>query len=123
MDLIYKDEAYNIIGAAQEVHRILGNGFLEPIYQESLAVELTTRKIPHEKEKPLKITYKSHELNKQYIADFICYGTIILELKAIGQITKEHEAQLLNYLHATGCKLGLLINFGQTSLNVKRIVL
>ncbi len=123
MDILYKNETYNIIGAAQEVHRTLGHGFLEPIYQEALAIELTNRKISYQKEKELDISYKGQKLTKRYIADFICHDTIILEIKALNRLTKEHEAQLLNYLNATKHKLGLLINFGQPSLIVKRIIL
>ncbi len=118
---IYKTESYDIIGAAQEVHKILGNGFLEPVYQEALAIEFTTRKIPYEKEKELRITYKGQQLTKKYIADFICYNQIIIELKALTQLTPDHEAQLLNYLNATGHKLGILINFGEASLTFKRL--
>jgi len=123
MDILYKNETYNIIGAAQEVHRTLGHGFLEPIYQEALAIELTNRKISYQKEKELDISYKGQKLTKRYIADFICHDTIILEIKALNRLTKEHEAQLLNYLNATKHKLGLLINFGPPSLIVKRIIL
>ncbi len=123
MDILYKNETYHIIGAAQEVHRTLGHGFLEPIYQEALAIELTNRKILYQKEKELDITYKGQILTKRYIADFICHDTIILEIKALNRLTKEHEAQLLNYLNATKHKLGLLINFGQPSLAVRRIIL
>jgi len=123
MDILYKNETYNIIGAAQEVHRTLGHGFLEPIYQEALAIELTNRNILYQKEKELDITYKDQILTKRYIADFICHDAIILEIKALNRLTKEHEAQLLNYLNATKHKLGLLINFGQPSLAVKRIIL
>ncbi len=123
MDILYKNETYNIIGAAQEVHRTLGNGFLEAIYQEALAIELTNRNIPYQKEKELEIHYKGHKLTKRYLTDFICYQSIIIELKALNSLTTEHEAQLLNYLYATKHKLGLLINFGQPSLTFKRIII
>lgn len=123
MALIYKDEAFQIIGAAQEVHRQLGYGFLEPVYQDALAIEFTLRSVPYEKEKPLSILYKGHTLEKYYQADFFCYGKIIVELKALSQLTNDHEAQVLNYLKVTNTKLGILINFGQKSLVFKRLLL
>jgi GxxExxY protein len=123
MPLLYKSESYNIIGAAQEVHRVLGHGFLEPVYQEALAIEFRERKIPFEREKELKIIYKGQELSKQYQADFVCYESIIVELKALSQLTTEHDSQVLNYLKATGYSLGLLINFGESSLVFNRFVL
>lgn len=123
MNLIYKEEVYNIIGAAMEVHKVLGNGFLEGVYQEALAVEMDERLIPFEKEKEIQIYYKGLNLKKHYKADFVCYDKIILELKSLSSLNAEHEAQLLNYLKATGYKVGLLINFGQKSLIYKRFVL
>jgi len=123
MSLIYKDEAFQIIGAAQEVHRQLGYGFLEPVYQDALAVEFTLREIPYEKEKSLPVFYKGRTLDKYYQADFYCYGKIIIELKALAQLTNEHEAQVLNYLKVTGSKLGILMNFGQKSLAFRRLLL
>ena len=121
-DLIYKDESYNIIGAAIEVHRTLGHGFLEPVYQEALAYEFNLSKIPYEKEKKLQIHYKDIILEKVYVADFVCYDKIIVECKAIEKLLSEHESQVINYLNATGFKLGLLINFGQSEIEVKRLV-
>ncbi len=121
-DLIYKDESYNIIGAAIEVHRTLGHGFLEPVYQEALAYEFNLSKIPYEKEKKLQIHYKDIILEKVYVADFVCYDKIIVECKAIEKLLPEHESQVINYLNATGFKLGLLINFGQSEIEVKRLV-
>jgi len=123
MPLLYKTESYAIIGAAQEVHKILGHGFLESVYQEALSLEFTERDIPFEKEKELSITYKGQKLNKKYLADFVCYGNIIVELKAVSQLTTEHESQVLNYLKATGYNLALLINFGEPSLTFERLVL
>ena len=123
MSLIFEEETYAIIGAAMEVHKELGNGFLEAVYQEALAIEFVNRKIHVERESPLKIHYKNTQLSKVYIADFICYGKIIVELKAVLHLSVEHEAQLLNYLKATKLKLGLLINFGAKSLEHKRMVL
>ncbi|PWW81212.1 GxxExxY protein [Prosthecochloris marina] len=122
MELLYKDEAFQIIGAAQEVHRQLGHGFLEAVYQEALAVEFTLRTIPFEKEKSFPVFYKNQTLDKYYQADFYCYGKIIVELKALVQITSDHEAQVLNYLKITKSKLGILINFGQKSLVFRRLL-
>ena len=106
-----------------EVHKNLGCGFLEPVYQEALALEFNLRNIPFEKEKSLPISYKGYRLTKKYMADFICYDSIIIELKALSSLTSAHESQVVNYLKATGFKLGLLINFGVSSLKYKRLVL
>ncbi len=122
-DLLFKDECYKIVGACMEVHRTLGCGFLEPVYQEALAFELQRQGIPYEREKEYEINYKGLILSKTYKVDFLCYGNIIVELKALGQLSKEHMAQVLNYLKASHLKLGLLVNFGTTSLNYERIVL
>ncbi len=111
-DLLYKDEVYAIYGAAIEVHRELGHGFLEPVYQEALARELATRGIPFEKQKELRIAYKGELLDKTYQADFVCYGKIIVELKALSQLGGPEKAQVINYLKASGFELGLLLNFG-----------
>ena len=123
MDLIYPDEAYRIVGVAMQVHRELGCGFLEPVYQEALEILLKKEVIPYEREKRLPIYFMGELLNKEYFADFVCFGKIIVELKAVSQLTPVHEAQVLNYLKASGCKLGLLLNFGQASLVHRRIVL
>ncbi len=122
MSLLYKDESYEIIGAAMEVHKQLGNGFLEAVYQEALAVELESRKIPFKKESILEISYKGNVLSKYYIADFICYENIIVELKAVNELSGINEAQVINYLKAANIKLGILINFGTQSLEYKRLV-
>lgn len=121
--LIYKDECYRIVGACMEVHRVLGCGFLEGVYQEALELELMELAIPYAKECDLKISYKDKFLQKFYKADFICYSKIILEIKALDSLTTGHEAQLLNYLKATGLKLGLLVNFGEKSFAYKRMIL
>jgi GxxExxY protein len=120
--ILFKEEAFKIVGAAMEVHRELKNGFLEPVYQEALAKEFKIQNIPHETEILINIHYKGEKLNKCYRADFICFNEIIVELKALNDITKEHEAQLINYLKATQKKLGILINFGKSSLQYKRII-
>jgi GxxExxY protein len=111
-ELILGDECYAVIGAAMEVHSQLGPGFLEAVYQESLEMELGSRSIPFEAQKTLTIYYKGRPLKKEYIADIICYGQIIVELKAMDRLTGKEESQILNYLKATGLKAGLLINFG-----------
>ena len=117
-----KDKTYGIIGAAMSVHTELGMGFLEAVYGDALAIELKRRHIPFEREKSIHIMYKGQKLNHYYVADFLCYGDIIVELKAVEQIQSVHMAQVLNYLSATGYKLALLINFGEKSLKYKRIV-
>lgn len=122
-DIVYKEEAYKIIGAAMTVHRELGPGFLEAVYQDALEIEFKIKSIPNIREKQLKIKYKEHILNKYYMADFVCYDKIIVELKAEKELTKIDEAQAFNYLKATGYKLALLINFGESSLRYKRIVI
>jgi len=120
--LLYKSESYRIIGAAMTVHRELGSGFLEAVYQEALEIEFGSLKIPYEAQVPLNVTYKGNPLKKQYLADFVCFGKIIVEIKALSGLTAEHEAQVLNYLKASGFKLGLLINFGEESLFFQRLI-
>jgi GxxExxY protein len=120
--MIYKDEAYKIIGAAMAVHADLGPGFLETVYQEALAIEFELRKIPFRQEVLLPVTYKGYPLGNKYKADFICFDGIVVETKAINQLIGLNEAQVINYLKATGYILGLLINFGEESLKYKRIV-
>ena len=117
-----KDKTYGIIGAAMSVHTELGMGFLEAVYGDALAIELERRHIPFEREKSIHIMYKGQKLNHYYVADFLCYGDIIVELKAVEQIQSVHMAQVLNYLSATGYKLALLIKFREKSLKYKRIV-
>jgi len=119
-EYIFKDETYKIIGACMEVHKTLGNGFLEAVYQEALEEEFKLQNIPFEREKKISISYKDRMLHKYYIADFVCYNQIIVELKALSTLTSEHEAQILNYLKATEYNIGLLINFGEKSLQYKR---
>jgi len=122
-ELILKDEVYSIVGCAIEVHKELGFGFLEAVYQEAMELELTQRRIPFEAQLPLAISYKGQLLRKEYNADLICYGQIIVELKALERLSGREEAQLLNYLKATGYRVGLLINFGNSpKLEWKRFV-
>ena len=115
-------DTYAIIGAAMEVHRELGCGFLEVPYQEALARELSEKAIPFAREVSLPIFYKGRPLDCLYRADFICFGAVIVELKAIKTIGPVEEAQLLNYLKATGHERGLLLNFGAASLQIKRMI-
>ena len=122
--IYYKQESYSIIGAALEVYNNLRHGFLEPVYQEALEREFSTRSIPYEREKELTIYYKDKPLKQTYKADFVCYGEIIVELKAVSELNDAHRSQLYNYLHATGCTLGILINFGNSErLEYERKVL
>ena len=110
--LIYEEETYALRGAIFEVYREMGCGFLEAVYQECLARELRMRDIPFEARKELVLRYKGTPLIHTYQPDLICYEKIILELKAVKELAPEHQAQLLNYLKASGLKLGLLVNFG-----------
>ena len=121
-ELLLKDEVYSIIGAAMEVHSILGCEFLEPVYQEALEIELRKRKIPYAPQKQLPIYYKDNRLKKTYVADYIAFEKIVIEIKAITHLSSLEEAQLLNYLKATDHEVGLLINFGAESLQWKRMV-
>jgi GxxExxY protein len=121
--LIFKDEVFAIIGAAMEVHREKGCGFAEPVYQECMEIELADRKIPSEAQKEMTIFYKGRQLKKTYLADFVAYGKIIVELKALDQLTSREESQVINYLKSAGLQVGVLVNFGAPSLEWKRIVL
>jgi GxxExxY protein len=122
-ELIFKDEAFAIVGAAIEVHRELGHGFLEAVYQEALGIELMARHIAFTAQQPLPVFYKGLLLRKAYIADFIAHNQIIVEIKALDRLSGSEEAQVLNYLKATGLTLGLLINFGSRGrLEWKRLV-
>jgi GxxExxY protein len=122
-ELIMKEEVYAIIGAAMEVHRNKGFGFAEPVYQECMEIELAMRDLPAIPQKEMPIFYKGRQLKKTYIADFVGYGKIIVELKALVRLTEREEAQVINYLKASGFEVAILINFGAPSLEWKRIVL
>lgn len=121
-DLLFGQECYRIIGACMEVHGELGPGFLEAVYEEATSIEFRQGKIPFRQQPPLKIYYKGIKLEKSYCPDFICFGEIIVELKAAKMLHSEHYAQVLNYLKATNSRLGLLINFGADRLEFKRII-
>ncbi len=122
-DILFKDEVYSIVGAAMEVYNQLGNGFLEAVYQESLAFEFRQRGVPFQEHPELRITYKNQVLQQKYIPDFIAYEQIIIELKVMKQLGPNEEAQLLNYLKATGMRLGILLNFGSSGkLEWKRMI-
>jgi GxxExxY protein len=116
-------QTYAIIGACMAVHNELGPGFLEAVYQEALAIELTSRSIPFVREKPLPIFYRGQQLATRYDADFFCYDSIVLELKALSELVPKHYAQVINYLKATRSERGLLVNFGAPRLEYKRCVL
>ena len=117
------ERTYRIIGAAMEVHRELGSGFLEAIYQEALGREFTDKKIPFVEQPGIEVLYKGKPLNKKYQPDFLCFGDeVVVELKAISALGPGEDAQLINYLKATGLSVGLLINFGSGSLEYKRMV-
>lgn len=105
-----------------EVHAEKGCGFLEPVYHECFELELGLRRIPYEHERQFRIYYKGRELKKRYVADFVCFGEVLVELKALDRLTSKEEAQVINYLKASGLSVALLINFGAESLEWKRIV-
>lgn len=123
-ELLYAEQTFRIRGAIFEVSKVMGAGFLEAVYQECLALELTRTGIPFRAMPGLKLDYKGVALRQTYSPDFICFETIIVELKATRQLAPEHRAQLCNYLKATGLRVGLLVNFGETAqAAVERIVM
>jgi GxxExxY protein len=115
-------QTFEIIGAAMEVHRELGNGFLEAVYQAALAIEFTERVIPFRAEVELPVYYKGRRLSCGYRADFVCFESVLVETKAISGLTSVNQAQLLNQLKATKHRRGILVNFGALSLEYKRMV-
>jgi GxxExxY protein len=124
VELIHEEETYAIRGAVFEVYKEMGCGFLEAVYQECLERELTRRNVPFVSQRELTLAYKGERLPQTYKADLVCFGTIIVELKAVKQLAPEHKAQLLNYLKASGLKLGLLVNFGSyPKAEIERMVL
>jgi len=121
-ELIFKDEVYQIVGAAMEVSNQLGCGFLEAVYQEALAAEFTLRGIPFQAQVELPVYYKGERLDCLYRVDFVCCEGVLVELKALRDFGGVEEAQVLNYLKATHLERGLLLNFGRPSLQYKRFV-
>jgi len=121
-DRVQDPKTHAIIGAAMEVHRELGSGFLEGVYQEALEMEFKDREIPFESQPAVRISYKGRVLEKAYYPDFICFEGIVVELKVLGNLSGTEVAQVLNYLKATGMKTGLLLNFRSKSLEFKRLV-
>jgi len=121
-DLLYSVLTREIIGAAMEVHKTLGSGFLESVYEEAMAIEFDLRKVHYERQRGIDVFYKGL-LAKQFVCDFLVGEKVLVELKALKAITGVEEAQILNYLRATGLEVGLLINFGEPSLKYKRLVL
>ena len=111
--ILFKEQSYRIIGACFEVYKEKGNGFLEAVYQECLARELAEQEIPFEEKPRLRLEYKGRPLKQEYEPDFLCFGEIVLEIKAVMQLTDEQRAQVINYLKATGKQFGLLVNFGR----------
>lgn len=111
-DLVYREECYKIVGACFEVYNEKGCGFLESVYQECMEIEFDYQRLPFVPHHALRLFHRGKELKQKFIPDFICYENIIVELKAVSQLTDEHRAQVLNYLNATGFRLGLLVNFG-----------
>ena len=121
--MLYAEEVYNIHRAMFEVFKNLGPGLLEKVYQEALEIEFKLRDIPYEREKRFNIVYKGNLLEQQYIADFVCYGKIIIELKSVSEVTDVHRAQVINYLKITGLRLALLQNFNVSTLQAaERII-
>ena len=119
----YQDETYELIGICMEIHRILGRGFLEIVYKDALEYEFNSRGISYRREKEYLVKYKTVILPHRFYADFVVFDKIILEVKAQRGVVDEHYAQVLNYLAVSRCKLGLIVNFGETSLVSKRVIL
>ena len=122
-NLIHSEESYKIMGACFEVYKEKGCGFLEPVFQECLELELGFQRLPYGAQKPLSLAYKGQPLTQFYKADLVCFEKVLVELKAVSELTDEHRAQVINYLHATGLRLGRLVNFGHyPQLQWERIV-
>lgn len=122
--LILADEVYQVVGAAMEVYYTLGCGFLETVYQQALRIELRGRKIPFRAQERFSIEYKGHVIERDYVADFFCFEQIIVEIKALNQLSPADSSQLINYLKVSNCRVGLLFNFGSHGkLEWKRFVI
>ena len=122
-DLLFKEEVHKIIGAAMAVHRYFGCGFTEKVYQDALEIELSNRCIPSLREPELRIEYNDKELSSTFKPDFICYDSIIVELKAVKELDDMHRSQTINYGKVAGSDMALLINFGETSLKFERYLI
>jgi len=122
MELLYKDEYFKIVGASMEIHRLLGSGLLEIVYKDALEYEFRQRGIPYEREKEYPVEYKGVILPHKFYADFVVYHNIILEVKAVSNIVNEHLAQTLNYITLAKSQLGIIVNFGASSLQHKRVI-
>jgi len=122
-ELYFKREIFDIVGRCMEIHRVLGHGFLEIVYKDAIQYEFQKRKIDFEREKEYSITYKTTVLVHRFYADFVVFGNIILEIKsAENGLCTEFTSRVINYLKVSGCKVGLLVNFGRSSLEFKRLV-
>ena len=110
--LLHRAETFRIRGAAYDVYRAMGSGFLEPVYQECLGLELAKQEVPFEGQKPLSLQYRGEPLRQSYVVDFVCFGRSIVAIKAVRAIAPEHRAQTINYMRASGLRVGLLVNFG-----------
>ena len=119
--LLFEENTDQIIAACLAVHNELGNGFLEAVYQDALEIEFRERGIPYRREAQIQIFYKGHKLDKEYYADFICFDKVIVELKCVSRLVNANKAQVINYLHGTKLKVGLLVNFGEASLKWERL--
>ena len=122
-DLIYKQEVFQIVGAAMNVHRYFGPGFTEKVYQEALEAEFQKQEIPYKREIPIRAKYHDIELKAEFVPDFICHNDIVVELKAVKELDDVHRSQAINYGKVAGTKLSLLINFGEPSLRYERYVM
>jgi len=123
MEILYREESYQIIGKCMEVHNQLGKGFLEIVYKDALEYEFKKANIPYEREKEYEVLYKDIILPHKFYADFVVFDKIILEAKAVSYLIEAHEAQTINYLKVSNCRLGLLVNFADTKLISKRFLL
>lgn len=121
-DYLYKDENFRIVGLCMEVHRILGSGLLEIVYKDALEFELKQHKIPYAREREYAVSYKGNILPHKFYADFVVYDDIILEVKSLSEINKEHIAQTINYVKLAKGRLGIIVNFGSAGLQHKRII-
>ena len=121
-EILYRQEVYDIVGVCMDVHNALGHGFLEAVYGDALMIEFEKRDIPFKREQKFEIEYKGRVLQNKYSADFLVFDAIILELKASSYIVDEHIAQTLNYVKASGLRLGLIVNFGREKMEYKRVI-